>query len=140
MAAAGGAQAAPQSKHSLPVPPFLTHPPPSPHPPALGYFVAGISPSSDVATPATASLLTFMLMLSGFMIREQAIPVSGGGCIYMGGNATRGGARGAQVAAQLRASLILPPPTAALLTRPAAPPTPPHPAPRSSCGGLCAPT
>ncbi|GBF88373.1 hypothetical protein Rsub_01085 [Raphidocelis subcapitata] len=42
---------------------------------SLGYAIAGVSPSTDVATPATASVLTLMLILSGFMIKESSIPI-----------------------------------------------------------------
>lgn len=43
---------------------------------SVAYAMASICPSLEVATTATTSLVTILTVLSGFMIRESAIPVS----------------------------------------------------------------
>lgn len=42
---------------------------------SIAYAMASICPSLEVATTATMSLVTILTVLSGFMIRESAMPV-----------------------------------------------------------------
>lgn len=45
---------------------------------AIAYTMASACPSLEIATTVTMSLCTILTILSGFMIRESAIPVSTG--------------------------------------------------------------
>ena len=42
---------------------------------SIAYAMASVCPSLEIATTATTSLVTILTVLSGFMIRESAIPV-----------------------------------------------------------------
>lgn len=46
------------------------------HPAATAYTVAAVSPTVEVASAVILTIVTVMCLLSGFMIREQAVPVS----------------------------------------------------------------